>query len=393
MADPPFPAPWKAVAFLVPVGLLVLLLLLLPRGGILRLSTWPPLAWLYTQALVSASTKSKTSKKGSAPALPGGKAIEVSLSRPVHLTPTRLRAYLALAGFAGGTAGAVPLLYPAVEAFRLAMQAMLLPAFPFNVLGSVLARTRVVALRRVAADEKLLFSCRVDPRLRTTAKGDTEVDLVIEARAAAGAPGQGQAKDGAGGASAALLVWRCTTTAIILSPRRRKGPAPASPQPAQPPAGSETAAVIAAQPDASWLDSLALVDTWQLGSDVGRRYGLLNGDLNPIHLHAVTARLFGFRRPIAHALFLTGRAEAALRNAGLAPHYPCALTAEFKRPTLLPAVLHCGWEEEAAADPAARLATPGGVRFAVVTEDRAKQVIVGSLTAHAPTVAAMLGEQ
>lgn len=109
---------------------------------------------------------------------------------------------------------------------------------------------------------------------------------------------------------------RCTTTAIILSPRRRKGPAPASPQPAQPPAGSETAAVIAAQPDASWLDSLALVDTWQLGSDVGRRYGLLNGDLNPIHLHAVTARLFGFRRPIAHALFLTGRAEAALRNAG-----------------------------------------------------------------------------
>ncbi len=47
---------------------------------------------------------------------------QVSLSRPVHLTAPRLRAYLALAGFAGGTAGAVPLLYPAVEAFRLAMQ-------------------------------------------------------------------------------------------------------------------------------------------------------------------------------------------------------------------------------------------------------------------------------
>ncbi len=82
-----------------------------------------------------------------------------------------------------------------------------------------------------------------------------------------------------------------------------------------------------------------------------------------------------------------------LHPPGLAPQYPCALTAEFKRPTLLPAVLHCGWEAAAAADPASRLATPGGVRFAVVTEDRAKQVIVGSLTAHAPTVAAMLGEQ
>ncbi len=82
MADPPFLAaipPWKALAVLFPAGLLILLLLLLPRGGTLRLSTWPPLAWLYTQAVVSAATKSKASKKGSALALPGGKAIEVSI--------------------------------------------------------------------------------------------------------------------------------------------------------------------------------------------------------------------------------------------------------------------------------------------------------------------------
>lgn len=36
---------------------------------------------------------------------------------------------------------------------------MVLPAFPFNVLGSVLARTRVVALRRVGAEEKLTYRC------------------------------------------------------------------------------------------------------------------------------------------------------------------------------------------------------------------------------------------
>jgi hypothetical protein len=34
---------------------------------------------------------------------------------------------------------------------------MLLPAFPFNVLGSVLARNTTTMYRAVAADEKLLY--------------------------------------------------------------------------------------------------------------------------------------------------------------------------------------------------------------------------------------------
>jgi acyl dehydratase len=58
------------------------------------------------------------------------------------------------------------------------------------------------------------------------------------------------------------------------------------------------------------------LETWQLGGDVGRRYGLLTGDLNPIHLHPLLSALFGFKRPIAHALFLVARSEAALRAHG-----------------------------------------------------------------------------
>lgn len=83
------------------------------------------------------------------------------------------------------------------------------------------------------------------------------------------------------------------------------GPSSSSPQE---PAGAAAAAAP--------LPAPAVIDTWRLGSDTGRRYGALNGDLNPIHLHALTSSLFGFKRPIAHALFLTGRAEASLRKAG-----------------------------------------------------------------------------
>ena len=46
--------------------------------------------------------------------------------------------------------------------------------------------------------------------------------------------------------------------------------------------------------------------------DIGRRYGRVTGDLNPIHLSALSARLFGFRRAIAHGMWTKARALAAL---------------------------------------------------------------------------------
>ncbi|KAG2502198.1 hypothetical protein HYH03_000685 [Edaphochlamys debaryana] len=359
---------WRAWATALAVVVLSLLLLRRPRGTAVVLATWPNLLGLYAQAILSAS-KPKTGK-----AKPS-KAIQVSLARPVHFSPARLRGYLGLAGFADGTAGAVPLLYPVVEGFRLAIQCMVLPAFPFSVLGSVLGRARVLALRRVGAEERLLYSCRVDPAFRATAKGDTELDLVLEAHAAA--PSAGGAPPGAG-PGGSTLVWRCIFTNIIINPKRPRG-------------GKEPAGPSAAAPAAP--ASPKVVATWQLGMDTGRRYGLLNGDLNPIHLYPATSALFGFKRPIAHALYLTGRAEASLRSAGLELRYPCVLSAEFKRPTLLPARLHCAWQAvdapgalDPAADPAAALASPAGAGFAVLTEDLAKPVLVGAVCCHADAV-------
>ncbi|EFJ52900.1 hypothetical protein VOLCADRAFT_86349 [Volvox carteri f. nagariensis] len=356
-------------------------LLLRPRGRTLVLSSWPHPIWLYIQAFAAVTKMSN--KRKEAPAC--GKPVQVMLDHGVHFSPGRLRRYLALAGFSGGTAGDVPLMYPLVEGFRLFMQALLLPAFPFNVLGSVLAGTRVVALRRIGVDEKLLYSCRVDPAFRTTAKGHTEVDVVVEAHSVRGdkkrspqaagtegaeASGAGVG-GGAGGGSEAQLVWRSVTTVIILSPRRKGAKREQQQQP--PEAATATSA------------------SGKLGPDAGRRYGLLNGDLNPIHLHPATSALFGFKRPIAHALFLTGRAEASLRKAGLELHYPCALTAEFKRPTLLPATLHCAWlggasglTAAASGLGAAELDSREGVRFVALSSDLSKEVLVG----RAPPIAA-----
>lgn len=59
-----------------------------------------------------------------------------------------------------------------------------------------------------------------------------------------------------------------------------------------------------------------LVSKLQVPGNAGRAYGALSGDRNPIHLFPFTSQLFGFKRPIAHALFLVGCLEGALQGAG-----------------------------------------------------------------------------
>ena len=60
----------------------------------------------------------------------------------------------------------------------------------------------------------------------------------------------------------------------------------------------------------------------------------MSGDINPIHMHPLSARLFGFPKPIAHGMWLKARCLAALEG-----QLPDALHGRraFKLPLLLPA--------------------------------------------------------
>lgn len=67
---------------------------------------------------------------------------------------------------------------------------------------------------------------------------------------------------------------------------------------------------------------------------VGRRYGLLSGDLNPIHLGDQSARRFGFDAAVAHGMWSMARSLAALGPA--AAQCPLQVSVEFKLPLFLP---------------------------------------------------------
>ena len=78
---------------------------------------------------------------------------------------------------------------------------------------------------------------------------------------------------------------------------------------------------------------------WRVPGDIGRRYGAVSGDRNPIHLHGWSAKLFGMPRPIAHGMWLKARCLAELE-----PTLPDAFSVDvrFKLPLFLPAQVAFG---------------------------------------------------
>lgn len=74
---------------------------------------------------------------------------------------------------------------------------------------------------------------------------------------------------------------------------------------------------------------------WQLPAQLGRDYAKASGDFNPIHLHALSAKAFGFPRAIAHGMWTLGRTLAALQPSKQLD--AANVQGDFKSPIFLPA--------------------------------------------------------
>src|SRR5690554_1781510 len=56
------------------------------------------------------------------------------------------------------------------------------------------------------------------------------------------------------------------------------------------------------------------VNHWKLNGKTGRSYARLSGDFNPIHLHPMLSRWFGFEQPIIHGMYMAARAQAEIER-------------------------------------------------------------------------------
>jgi acyl dehydratase len=240
------------------------------------------------------------------PFVPGGGGeipeLELELAG-VRTEPAALAAYVKVCGFA--LRDHLPPTYPHVLAFPLQMAVMADGRFPFGAVGLVHVENRIAQRRPIAVGEELTLCVR-PTKLQPHPKGQTFTLQTVAL-------------------SNDEVVWDETSTFL------RRG---------KPAENAETTAMreeTRSQPGAGFEglpeDAPAGAE-WGLGGDLGRRYAAVSGDRNPIHMHALPAKLLGFPAAIAHGMWTKARCLAALES-----RLPDAFEVEvrFRKPIVLPA--------------------------------------------------------
>ncbi len=229
------------------------------------LASLPSTGALYGRALLSAGRRAGTQVPD--------RTLRVE---DVRVDRHRLAAYQRLTGY--DVSDLLPQPYPWVLAFPLQTALMVRPDFPLPLLGAVHLESRVTTHRAMGAGEPLTLEASAGS-LRPHRRGRT-VEVRLGARV-------GEER-----------VWECEN--VYLAPGRGDEDAPRGESPPPLPEGSPVA-------------------RWRLPEDLGRRYARVSGDVNPIHLHPLSARAFGMKRHIAHGMWSYARTLAALGRGSLGP--------------------------------------------------------------------------
>ena len=244
------------------------------------LQALPSTGPLFLKAAMSARRK-----PGKVPVIP---ANTVTL-KGLRFDAAHLAAYNAVCQL---PAYSLALTYPQVLAAPLHLHVMTQPNFPLPLLGVVHLRNRIEQHAPLARDAAYDVRVQIGDS-RATHQG-IEVELLTD-----------YLLDG-------TPVWSAVTTVLHRIKSKQTGHRPS------PPAASVASYVPFSVP-----------------ADVGRRYAPIAQDYNPIHMTAVTARLFGFPRAIAHGMWSAARCLGILM-----PEFvrtPTLFELQFKQPLLLPA--------------------------------------------------------
>ncbi len=202
----------------------------------------------------------------------------------------------------GAAAGAtLPIAYPHVLAMPLHLAMLGAEAFPVKLFGLVHVQNRIAMRQPLSAEEPAEIRAWVEGH-RETERGqefELHTDYVVAGEA----------------------LWEETCTFLA-----RRKPAPGA-------AKNSISRSVDGAPDGTAIKS----SSFRAPAGLGRRYGFISGDVNPIHMSDLTARAFGFPRAIAHGMWSLGRLASDFEpeqfNGG------CELSVTFKLPIFMPAWL------------------------------------------------------
>ncbi len=245
------------------------------------LTTLPSAGSLYLKAALSV-----TRKPGNEPVIP---ANSVDM-KGLRFDAAHVSAYNEVCGL---PVECLALTYPQVLAAPLHIHVLTQPNYPYPVMGMVHLRNAIEQLAPMSIGVAYDVEVRIGNSKKTGL--GVEVDLITQYSAAG------------------EVVWTATTTVLHRVKSKIRGKkAPPLPAPAV----------------------TAHYQPFEVPEDIGRRYAPVAGDHNPIHLYALTAKMFGFDRAIAHGMWSVARCLGLLLPA--LEGVPARLSVQFKQPLLLP---------------------------------------------------------
>lgn len=246
----------------------------------------------------------------------------------VPIDAGKLAAYRKVCGFSGNK---LPITYPQVMAAPLHVHLMSRPGFPFPLLGLVHVGNRIE--QDAPLDPDQAYDITVRPGSTRIVRAGIEFELLTEFARPGDEP-----------------CWRAETRIIHRMPTDVDGDS---------------------RPAESSIDaSVGRYHEIDAPADIGRRYGRVSGDMNPIHLTAWSAKLLGFKRAIAHGMWSLARC-ASLLEAGLATP-PAVLEVQFRKPLFLPGAAALRYQED-----------DSGIGFALIGKRRSAVHLSGRLSGSA----------
>jgi acyl dehydratase len=191
----------------------------------------------------------------------------------------------------------LPIAFPHVLATPLHLAMLASKAFPLNLFGVVHVRNRIVQQRPLHPKDTGEIHAYIEPD-NVTVRGQ-ELRLQTEVRV--------------GGET----IWSETSTLLCRMAQQLRPTAPAVRDFTQPP-----------------QENLRC-EAFTIPAATGRRYARVSGDFNPIHMADAFARMFGFKRAIAHGMWTVARCAAFIGSRAFA--LPCTMDVAFKLPITFPA--------------------------------------------------------
>lgn len=191
----------------------------------------------------------------------------------------------------------LPLTYPFILSFPLAMKLVVARDFPFVAVGAVHAQNLIERTRAISVSEPLDLRTHIE-NLREHPRG-LMVDAVTEVSVGR------------------ELVWRQVTTFLHQQKTSLSGGPKPEPKPEEAPPPP--------------------LRTLKVDQQMITRYANASGDHNPIHTSALGAKAFGFPKAIAHGMWSAATILSTVE--GRIPE-KVSYSVKFGKPVLLPATVN-----------------------------------------------------